>query len=494
MPAVVVSILALVAAALLALVLGAGCSDTFHPEGNAVGSSPPGGYGATPGGVQDMQIARQLVAAGQVPPAAALRVEGMFSEHDLPLDGGDCASTLCIGGAPGWEDDSGWLQIGLSSDIDPGTFVRPASAIVLLVDISGSMGWSYGQYGVPAAVARALLLSMIEAFDAGDRIGIATFATTAALVQTFVPGDQHDLLAGHVAAMTDAGTTNMEAGLRLAQEMFQGIELDVEERRVILMTDANPNTGATAPGAFMSIAAGLAADGIGLTVIGTGIGLDSTVMQAMLDLEGGNGFSVVAAEDVDAFLEDQWPWMVCPIAHALSLAIAPTGGFEVSGGYGFPGDEAGLEVASVFLSKRRGALLVRLAGGELTTLGAEIDLDYRTPDGATHQQHLTLAVPAGAAPDSAGRYFAAYSTRKATALALLVDGMRSAAEVYTAAPEAAIALMQAARDRFDSDADALLAQGQGDAADIERERALAAAMLTLMREGAPQGTLYGQLP
>src|SRR5688572_13794606 len=83
-----------------------------------------GGFGATPGGVKDMGIARELIANGQIPPPDALLVEGMFSEHDLGLAGPLCERVLCLRAASGIAADDagetrGWVQIGLSSTIDP---------------------------------------------------------------------------------------------------------------------------------------------------------------------------------------------------------------------------------------------------------------------------------------------------------------------------------------------------------------------------------------
>ena len=89
----------------------------------------PGGmasdFGATQGGVQDMGFARELIASGQVPPPEAFVVEGMFSEHELGLSGDPCERVLClrtaVGVAPTLDaTPSGWLQVGLSSTIDPG--------------------------------------------------------------------------------------------------------------------------------------------------------------------------------------------------------------------------------------------------------------------------------------------------------------------------------------------------------------------------------------
>ena len=54
-------------------------------------SMSAGGFGVTPGGAQDMGHARALIEAGQIPSSADYTVEGLFSEHDLPLDGAPCA-------------------------------------------------------------------------------------------------------------------------------------------------------------------------------------------------------------------------------------------------------------------------------------------------------------------------------------------------------------------------------------------------------------------
>ena len=74
---------------------------------------------------------------------------------------------------------------------------------------------------------------------------------------------------------------------------------------------------------------------------------------------------------------------------------------------------------------------------------------------------------------------------RTVALALLVDGMKAAAEVYGEDPETAIARMEAVCARINRDVDDLQ-----DAA-LEPERDLAQAILQLMIAGAAQGDMYG---
>ncbi|MCK4413142.1 MAG: VWA domain-containing protein [Candidatus Eisenbacteria sp.] len=479
---------------LLALVpiLIVGCSGPFSPDGSYSQAVPNGSFGATPGGTQDLALARELIAGGVVPPADALIVEGIFSEYDLPLEGPECETLLCIRGALGWQDESGWLQLGLSSNVDMESFTRPSLGLVLLVDVSGSMGWDYGEYGRPAKITHDLMTAMVEHFDSDDVVGMAAFASSARLVQGFVSGDQHDQLNSKIAALTAGGSTNMEAGLRLVISMFDDAEIEADQKRVILLTDAQPNVGATSPGTFMELAGELEQDGIGLTIIGTGIGLNPDVMQAMVNLSGGNGFSISTAGQVPAFMDDNWPWMICPIAYDLTVVAQPVGGFTLGQGYGFPADQGELRAATVFLSRRRGALLLRFDGGPFEQLAADLRLRYRTPAGEPIERALNLQLPGGAHLDDDGRYFDQYSAQKTTALALLVAGMHEAADIYAEHYNESLSVMAATIVRFGSDLDALTDQNPEDRIVLERELLMAETMLLRMQERAPQGTLYGQ--
>ena len=52
-----------------------------------IGTGGAGDFGATPGGAQDIALAREKIARGQVPEPEDFVAEGLYSEHDLPLQG-----------------------------------------------------------------------------------------------------------------------------------------------------------------------------------------------------------------------------------------------------------------------------------------------------------------------------------------------------------------------------------------------------------------------
>ncbi len=485
---------------------------------------PPGGIGATPGGIKDMRLARELVAAGRVPPPAAFLVEAMFSEHDLGITGAACETLFCLQSAvavaPALDGTpSGWMQVGLSSSVDPEAFERPSLTSILVVNVSGSMQWEYaGTEGSSGgALARKLLLSLTGQLDARDRVALVSFSDTATSRLALTRGDDQAAIRGAIEALASEGGTNIEAGLELAYELARDAGADTDETRVVLITDAQLNIGATETTAFQTMVESGAEAGVSITVLGTALGLGQELVTAMSHVRGANAFSFLAPDDVDTFISDEWPWFVSPIAYDLSLAVAATPGVAIVEAYGFPAPEGaaevGFDVSTIFLSKRRGALLLRVEAKDATVGGlAEGDVDagpidagpvdagpaptfptfqlsadlaYRTPDGQPITDTLQ-AIYDGAPLDPRGHHYEQPGTAKTVALAVLVSGMREAAERYASEPDraSAVAHMTAVRDRFVTDAAAL-----GDAS-LDAEVAFTEALLALMVAGAPQGDLY----
>ncbi len=462
------------------------------------GGSPspgaPGDVGATPGGVQDMGFARELVANGQVPPPEALVVEGMFSEHDLPLEGAACERLLCLRGALGSAptlagDASGWLQVGLSSNLNLETYTRPPLSLVFTVDVSGSMNWeystAYNEYQTPLKVAKAQMGKLVPNLNAEDEVAIVIYGSESRTVLDFTAGTEQEVILDAINALESEGSTNMEAGLITAYRLMQEAKAE-NSQRIMVFTDVQPNVGATTATEFETLVQEGASADVGLTVFGVGIGLGPDVMTAMSNVRGGNAFTLFGSRDVNRTLEEDWPWLANPIAYDLTLEVNPDDAFEVAEGYGFPtaDKEAKLQTSTVFLSKRKGALLVRLEPtDEMTDLAVSGSLSYETLEGEEVTDTLQAALN-----DSDDFTFAQPSVGKTVALALLVANVKDAAELYATEQASAVTLMRAATERFKADIERLGA----DAGTLQDEVEFAEALLALMEEGAEQGTLYGQ--
>ncbi len=464
----------------------------------ACGGLMDSGMGATPGGVQDMGLARELVENGMVPNAECFSVEGMFSEHELGLEGEACDTTLCLRGGLGLAPDldgrdMAWFQVGLSSSLNIEEFTRPPLTVVACVDVSGSMGWSYlgdeGSDPSPAALTRRLLGALAAELGEGDQLAIVAFGSDVETVLTLTPGTEQDRIRRAIEELQDNGSTNMEAGLSRAFEI--AAEAGGEgQRRVMLFTDMQPNVGATTDTEFERMVVAAAGRDLGLTVFGMGMGLGQELLDAMVHLRGGNAFSLFEYDDVAELISDDWPWLACPIAHELKVLMTLPEGFKLGQAYGFPGDhdlrQAGMEVASVFLSKRRGAMLLRVEAEEaeaLSALSLAGQIDFEDLSGQAHQTQLT-ATADGISVDARGHGYSQAAVARTVSLALMVDGMQRAAERYAVNRSDAVDLMKQVVNRLASDIGAT-----GDEA-LETELSFARDLLGLMEEGAPQGNFY----
>lgn len=458
---------------------------------------PGGGFGATQGGVQDMRFARDLVERGQVPPPEAFVVEGMFSEHDLPLDGPDCARTLCLRAAAGTAPtldgaQAGWVQLGMSSTIDPATWRRPSVSIVAVVDVSGSMAWGDSD-AAPGELARALLRRIVAELDGADRVAVVTYGDTVETRLGFVPGDDRAPIDAVVEGLGEAGSTDMEGGLTQGYALARQAQ-GTDEVRVMLFTDVQPNVGATDETTFEAMARAGADDGVGLTVFALGLGVGQELLLAMSRLRLGNAFGLTKPTDVDALMDESFPYLLAPIAEDLRLTVTTNDGAGVARAYGFPSgvdddgaaqqqeQEPALSVATVFLSKKRGALLLQL---DASPFAGAIALTYRERGGDRVEASLPFAHDGdGLAAD--GRAFQQRSVGRAVALAMLVEAMKEAATRYAVDPVAAADHLLAARERFAADI-----RAEADPA-LDAELAFTDALLALVQDRAPQGDLYGQ--
>lgn len=461
-----------------------------------------GGFGATQGGIQDLGLAREYVESGNVPPAEAFVVEGLFSEHDLPLSGAGCETILCVrtalGIAPAADGtEAAWLQVGLSSRIDPATWVRPTQTLIFTVDVSGSMGWDYSddpESVTPGALSRLLMTQIVEQLGPEDRVAVVTYGTTSR-VRLDPTAATDAKVQRQIDALSSGGSTNLEAGLRKALSVARKAT-GQGAVRILLFSDVRPNVGVTAASGFEALVKEGADEGIGTTLFGLGLGLGAETFEAMSHLRGGNAFSLFEAEDVPALMEESWPWMLTPIAYDLKLELAVSEGSFVTRAYGFPAPgedlpaEPKMTAASVFLSRKRGAMLVQIQpGADVDLAGTTLSggLSYATPEGQTIEQTLEARVTGEEPLTEAGRYFEQASVGKTVALALLCEAMKAAAASYLEDPAGAVATLAAGLERY---------QGEiapySDDTSLALEVEFAASLLSLMEEGAPQVDLYGQ--
>ena len=334
----------------------------------------PGGatMGATPGGAQDIGSFRDRVADGQIPLPQTFTPEGLFSEHDLPLTGPvPCKQTFCAEAEAmevalvGQEEVEFLAQLGFSSGLDPKTFERAPLNLIVVVDRSGSMS------GDPLDLVQASLRAVHEQLGPDDQIAIVGYDSTAHVMLSPVPVTRakRKSIRRSIAQLDPGGATAMEEGLRLAFELagdsapsFKGTT------RVMLFTDERPNVGRTDAGSFMSMARAASRKGVGLTTIGVSTHFGAELAQEVSSVRGGNLFFFPRVQDMRETFAEEFDTMVTELAYDLNLELSPAPGMKITGVYGIPGsaiawrdDTIVLDIETIFLSRRKGAIYVGLS-------------------------------------------------------------------------------------------------------------------------------------
>jgi Ca-activated chloride channel family protein len=369
-------------------------------------------FGATPGGAQDIGYFRDRVAAGEVPLPEVFTPEGLFSEHDLPLaTGSKCTQTFCAEARAmpvtiGGQTDVQFLaQLGFSSGLDPRTWQRAPLNLVAVVDRSGSMS------GRPLELVQASLREVVDQLGPDDRISLVGYESTAYVMLPPTAVKHRKAIDKAIAELVSAGSTAMEEGLRVGFELAERSAKQFDgSTRVMLFTDERPNVGRTDAESFMSMARTASRKGVGLTTIGVSTHFGAELAQEISSVRGGNLFFFADIETMQEKFAGELDTMVTELAYDLNLEIAPAPGMKIAGVYGVPGsalvwrgDTIVLDVETIFLSRRKGAIYVglqrsgdanlplsKLAPGDV--LG-QVTLAYEdAADGKTHQGQAAFAL------------------------------------------------------------------------------------------------------
>jgi hypothetical protein len=129
-------------------------------------------------------VIRSRIEAGQAPPPAAVRVEELINyfsyNYPQPTDDAPFAVHVDVAACP-WKTSHRLVRIGLKGK-EIAKADRPASNLVFLVDVSGSM---QPQNKLP--LVRQGLLRLVSELDERDRVAIVVYAGSSGCVLASTP-------------------------------------------------------------------------------------------------------------------------------------------------------------------------------------------------------------------------------------------------------------------------------------------------------------------
>lgn len=229
---------------------------------------------------------RRMILSGEQPPADAVRIEEMINyfsyDYPEPENGAPFSVTTELAPCP-WNKDTDLLLIGLQAKkIDPGSL--PASNLVFLIDVSGSMS----DANKLPLVKRAFLL-MLENLNSKDRISIVTYASDDAVLIDGAGPDRKTEIMTAIEDLSAGGSTHGSKGIETAYELAEKNFIKGGNNRVILATDGDLNVGITSEGELTRLIKEKKENGVFLSVMGFGTGnIKDNKMEALADNGNGN--------------------------------------------------------------------------------------------------------------------------------------------------------------------------------------------------------------
>ena len=240
-------------------------------------------------------VRRFIERENRLPPADAVRIEELLNyfSYDYPDPNGEHPFSIVteVSTAP-WNSQHRLVQIGLQGErLDASEL--PASNLVFLIDVSGSM---LGADKLPL-LKRAFSL-MVEQLDADDSVAIVVYAGAAGLVLEPTSGGDKATILAALESLEAGGSTAGGAGLHLAYNVALENFLENGNNRVILATDGDFNVGPSSDGEMVRLIEAKRSTGIDLSVLGFGTGnTQHSKMEKLAQHGNGN------ASYIDSLLE-----------------------------------------------------------------------------------------------------------------------------------------------------------------------------------------------
>lgn len=385
--------------------------------------------GFSVGGAKDADNFFQNLEEGYLPRYSSLTYEGLF--YDYSFDTGQeqkCEDLFCPSYARGITRDlfSGttdyYLSVGLNSGLTEANFQRKKLNIVVVLDISGSMGAPFNAYYYDhpgngkihneehpkskMEIANQSIVAMLQHLHPDDRFGMVLFDNRGYRAKPLRLVDKTDMkaISRHILDLQPNGGTNMASGMQKGIEQLTQIQADLKnpavyENRIIFLTDAMPNRGELSKNGIFNMVKNASARNIFTSFIGIGVDFNPDLVEHITKTRGANYFAVHSSKDFQKRLDEEFDFMVTPLVFNLELKLSSPD-YEIAGVFGSP--EANLatgemmKINTLFPSStedeevRGGVVLVKLRKTGHSNRPIQLSVSYNDRSGRTFHNSDTV--------------------------------------------------------------------------------------------------------
>ncbi len=211
---------------------------------------------------------RRFVKLREPIPTDAVRIEELvnYFHYSYPLPRNDSVFAIYSNytDCP-WNPAHNLLQIAVRArqvDIDS----LPASNLVFLIDISGSMGTPN-----KLPLLQAAFRILVNNLRPKDRVSIVAYAGAPGIVLPCTPGGQREKILNAIDYLSAGGATAGEAAINMAYQLAEENYIPNGNNRVIMATDGDFNVGQTSDQDMEDLIMQKKESGVLLTCLGFGM-------------------------------------------------------------------------------------------------------------------------------------------------------------------------------------------------------------------------------
>jgi Ca-activated chloride channel family protein len=264
---------------------------------------------------------RRFLTNGQRVPKDSVRIEEMlnyFPYDYSPPDRHDekpFAAHVEVAECP-WRPSHRLVRVALKGK-EIAADKRPASNLVFLLDVSGSM---QPQNKLP--LVKKGMRMLVEQLGGEDRVAIVVYAGNSGLVLPSTECSDKRSILNALDNLEAGGSTNGGQGIELAYSTAQANFIKGGTNRVILCTDGDFNVGVTDQGSLTRLIEDKAKSGVFLSVLGFGMGnLKDSTMEKLADKGNGNYGYIDTLSEAKKLLVDQLSGTLVTIVKDVKIQI-----------------------------------------------------------------------------------------------------------------------------------------------------------------------------
>jgi len=229
-------------------------------------------------------VIRRDLERGNLPPIEAIRIEEMvnFFKYDYPepQENEIFSVSTEIAVAP-WHGEHYLISIGLKGKSIPLDNI-PASNLVLLLDVSGSMDSSM-------QIVKSAMQMLTDQLREQDIVSLVTYSSSVTVQLEGVAGSDKQRIQNTIDELNAGGSTAGGPALQTAYEIAQNYKIIDGNNRIILITDGDFNVGPSSQTELIDMVEQNRDSGIYISVAGVGMGnIKDNKMEAIADHGNGN--------------------------------------------------------------------------------------------------------------------------------------------------------------------------------------------------------------